>query len=163
MEKPVIVFDNGSGYLKAGLSDQDIPRCTIPALVGRPMLRSGEKIGKLEKNITKKLKKDLNDLESAFDEFTQDSKKEHKSLNDKIRNINENFYDYNAKIDGLIVKTAPLDNLNIFRDSGNGNIDTTKTMIKFLEEKVNKRIAIIEDKTEKDKKMKKYLKINWKN
>ena len=48
MDKPVIVFDNGSGYLKAGLSDQDIPRCTIPALVGRPMLRSGEKIEKIE-------------------------------------------------------------------------------------------------------------------
>ena len=48
MEKPVIVFDNGSGYLKAGLSDQDIPRCTIPALVGRTMLRSAEKIGRLE-------------------------------------------------------------------------------------------------------------------
>ena len=124
---------------------------TIKSLL-KLIRENSEKIGKLEKNITKKLKKDLNDLESAFDEFTQDSKKEHKSLNDKIRNINENFYDYNAKIDGLIVKTAPLDNLNIFRDSGNGNIDTTKTMIKFLEEKVNKRIAIIEDKTEKDKK-----------
>ena len=48
MDKPVIVFDNGSGYLKAGLSDRDIPRCTVPALVGRPMLRSGEKIEKIE-------------------------------------------------------------------------------------------------------------------
>ena len=124
---------------------------TIKSLL-KLIRENSEKIGKLEKNIAKKLKKDLNDLEIAFDEFSQDSKKEHKSLNDKIRNINENFYDYNAKMDGLIAKTAPLDNLNIFKDNGNGNIDTTKTMIKFLEEKINKKIAIIEDKTEKGKK-----------
>lgn len=41
---PVIVLDNGTGYLKAGLSNENEPSCTIPALVGRPMLRYGEKI-----------------------------------------------------------------------------------------------------------------------
>ena len=124
---------------------------TIKSLL-KLIRENSDKIEKLEKNLTKKIKKDLNDLESAFDEFAKDNKKEHKSLNDKIKSINENCFDYNSKIDGLIIKTAPLDNLNIFRDSGNGNIDTTKTMIKFLEEKINKKISIIENKTEKDKK-----------
>ncbi len=45
---PVIVFDNGSGYLKAGLSNVDIPSVTIPALIGRPMLRYAEKIENVE-------------------------------------------------------------------------------------------------------------------
>ena len=124
---------------------------TIKSLL-KLIRENSDKIEKLEKNLTKKIKKDLNDLESAFDEFVKDNKKEHKSINDKIKNINENCFDYNSKIDGLIIKTAPLENLNIFRDNGNGNIDTTKTMIKFLEEKVNKKISIIENKTEKDKK-----------
>ena len=48
MSKPVIVFDNGSGYLKAGLSTDEQPLCTIPALVGRPMLRYAEKIEDIE-------------------------------------------------------------------------------------------------------------------
>ena len=48
MADPVIVFDNGTGYLKAGLSKDDIPSVTVPALVGRPMLRYAEKIENVE-------------------------------------------------------------------------------------------------------------------
>ena len=48
MSDPVIVFDNGSGYLKAGLSNKDVPEVTIPALIGRPMLRYKEKIEDVE-------------------------------------------------------------------------------------------------------------------
>ena len=33
--QPVIVFDNGSGYLKAGLSDVETPTITMPAFIGR--------------------------------------------------------------------------------------------------------------------------------
>jgi len=40
----VIVLDNGSGYLKAGYSNQISPEICIPALVGREILRYGEKI-----------------------------------------------------------------------------------------------------------------------
>jgi len=40
----VIVLDNGSGYLKAGYSNQSSPELCIPALVGREILRYGEKI-----------------------------------------------------------------------------------------------------------------------
>ena len=45
---PVIVFDNGSGYLKAGFSNNDSPMVTVPALIGRPMLRYAEKIENVE-------------------------------------------------------------------------------------------------------------------
>lgn len=40
----IVILDNGSGYLKAGFSHEQIPSCTIPALVGRPMLRYEEHI-----------------------------------------------------------------------------------------------------------------------
>ncbi len=33
---PAIVIDNGSGFCKAGLSGDDVPRCSIPTVVGRP-------------------------------------------------------------------------------------------------------------------------------
>ena len=45
---PVIVFDNGSGYLKAGLSHIEVPTVTMPALIGRPMLRYAEKLDQIE-------------------------------------------------------------------------------------------------------------------
>ena len=33
---PAIVIDNGSGFIKAGISGDDTPRCSIPTVVGRP-------------------------------------------------------------------------------------------------------------------------------
>ena len=53
-------------------------------------------------------------------------------------------------MDGVIVKTAGLDTLSMFKDSGNGTVDAAKTMVKILEEKINKKIEIIEKKTKKD-------------
>ena len=39
-----IVWDNGSGYLKIGYSGDSFPQHTLQAIIGRPMIRSGEKI-----------------------------------------------------------------------------------------------------------------------
>ena len=43
-QNPVIVLDNGSGYLKAGFSNQKNPLVCIPAIVGHEILRYGEKV-----------------------------------------------------------------------------------------------------------------------
>ena len=48
MKDPIIIFDNGSGYLKAGFSTSQKPDVTIPALVGRPMLRYAEQLNEVE-------------------------------------------------------------------------------------------------------------------
>jgi actin-related protein 2 len=37
-----IILDNGSGYLKCGFSNSQVPLFNIPALIGRPMLRHEE-------------------------------------------------------------------------------------------------------------------------
>ena len=50
----VIVLDNGSGYLKAGFSNQTAPEIVIPALVGREILRYGEKVDLEQIKATKK-------------------------------------------------------------------------------------------------------------
>ena len=41
--EPVIIFDNGSGYLKAGLSNQEAPEVVIPSVIGRPMFGYAQK------------------------------------------------------------------------------------------------------------------------
>ena len=43
-KNPVVVLDNGSGYLKCGLSNKQFPDFTLPASVGRPMLRYEENL-----------------------------------------------------------------------------------------------------------------------
>jgi actin-related protein len=35
-DKPVVIIDNGSGHMKAGLAGQDVPSSVFPAVVGRP-------------------------------------------------------------------------------------------------------------------------------
>jgi actin-related protein 2 len=45
--KPIIC-DNGSGYLKMGIAGENLPKFTIPGIIGRPMLRSEERIGNIE-------------------------------------------------------------------------------------------------------------------
>ncbi len=45
---PCVILDNGSGYMQAGSATDSIPTHTIPALVGRPMLRYEEHIDQYE-------------------------------------------------------------------------------------------------------------------
>ena len=118
---------------------------TIKSLL-KLIRENSEKIGKIEKNLSKKLNNSINDLVKNFNDLYKENEKEHKFLKEKIKDINDRLYDYNDKMDGIIVKTAPLDTLTIFRDNGNGNMDSTKVMVKMLEEKVNKKIEIIENK-----------------
>ena len=41
---PILIIDNGSGYIKAGLSTEKLPSVEIPSLIGKQLLRYGEKI-----------------------------------------------------------------------------------------------------------------------
>ena len=43
-----IVCDNGSGYIKLGYGGDNIPRHSVPSILGRPMLRATQKIGDIE-------------------------------------------------------------------------------------------------------------------
>lgn len=43
-----LICDPGTGYLKIGYSNYDFPQKSIPSVIGKPMLRSGEKISGVE-------------------------------------------------------------------------------------------------------------------
>ena len=105
-----------------------------------------EKINNVDKNLNNKITKSCNDLQRKLKDLDSQNAKEHKILDAKIKDLYNRLYDYNDKMDGIIVKTAPLDNLMMFKDNGNGTVDATKVMVKMLEEKINKRIEIIEAK-----------------
>ena len=42
------ICDSGTGYLKIGYSNKTFPELQIPAVIGRPIIRSGEKAGSLK-------------------------------------------------------------------------------------------------------------------
>jgi actin-related protein 2 len=44
----VIVCDNGTGFVKCGYAGTNFPTHIFPSMVGRPILRAGEKIGDIE-------------------------------------------------------------------------------------------------------------------
>eukprot|EP01106_Pelomyxa_sp_JSP_P019138 TRINITY_DN93_c0_g1_i7.p1 TRINITY_DN93_c0_g1~~TRINITY_DN93_c0_g1_i7.p1 ORF type:complete len:430 (+),score=179.56 TRINITY_DN93_c0_g1_i7:89-1291(+) len=48
LRKTTIVVDNGTGFLKAGFAGANFPATIFPSMVGRPILRSEEKIGNME-------------------------------------------------------------------------------------------------------------------
>jgi actin-related protein len=45
MAEQIVVIDNGSGMVKAGISGEDAPRCVFPAIVGRPKYDSTMQVG----------------------------------------------------------------------------------------------------------------------
>ena len=107
---------------------------------------NSEKINKLEKNLNKKISIPYTNLEKKIKEIDSKNLKEHKILDAKITDINNRLSNINDKTDRLIVKTAPLDTLSMFKDNGNGTVDATKVMIQILEEKINKRFELLETK-----------------
>jgi len=50
---PAVILDNGSGYLKCGMSNNQFPDFSLPALVGRPMLRYEENIEGIQIKVSK--------------------------------------------------------------------------------------------------------------
>lgn len=48
LRRKTVVCDNGTGFLKAGFAGANFPATIFPSMVGRPILRSEEKIGSVE-------------------------------------------------------------------------------------------------------------------
>eukprot|EP00697_Spironema_sp_BW2_P017887 gnl/Spiro4/9713_TR5165_c0_g1_i1.p1 gnl/Spiro4/9713_TR5165_c0_g1~~gnl/Spiro4/9713_TR5165_c0_g1_i1.p1 ORF type:complete len:438 (-),score=115.92 gnl/Spiro4/9713_TR5165_c0_g1_i1:128-1381(-) len=44
LRRTTVVCDNGTGYVKAGFAGSNFPHSTIPALIGRPILRAEENV-----------------------------------------------------------------------------------------------------------------------
>ena len=45
---PPVVCDNGTGFVKAGYAGKNFPEAIFPSMVGRPVLRSEEKVSNIQ-------------------------------------------------------------------------------------------------------------------
>ena len=109
-----------------------------------------DRIKTVDRNLNNKLVNSFSKLKKEISNLDSKNAEEHKIMKEKIEDLYRRLYDYNDKMDGIIVKTASLDTLSMFKDSGNGTVDAAKTMVRMLEEKINKKIEIIEKNTKKE-------------
>ena len=47
-DKPPVVCDNGTGFVKCGFAGDNFPAHIFPSIIGRPILRAEEKIQDIE-------------------------------------------------------------------------------------------------------------------
>ena len=99
--EPVIIFDNGTCDLKAGLSNQEEPSVIIPNIVGRPLILSN-KVENIRSylNLSCPMKNnhiiDENDIEIIWDyALTKKLCFNHSDLKDRKMIFVEKCYDYN--------------------------------------------------------------------
>ena len=91
---------------------------------------------------------------------TDKTKSPYLNINEKINKLLQNNKNLSEKIDKLEVKTSDMDIFKMFKDNGDGNIDTTKVLVKSLEEKVSKKFELLDMKFKKDEEIKSQTKEN---
>ena len=103
-------------------------------------------------NIENKMKN--NSLENEF---------KFQAIDEKIDKLNKKDEEIMEKIEKLEVKTSDMDIFSMFKDSGDGNIDITKVLVKSLEEKVFRKFDLIDEKYKRDAANNMKLKTNVEN
>ena len=99
------------------------------------------KISSLEDEV-KSMSKKLNLYESN----NKDNKSDLEEINKKIKQLTKKLSEHDDKIETCEDKCKDFDILTAFKDSGDGKIDATKVMVKSLEEKILKKIEVVETK-----------------
>ena len=99
------------------------------------------KISILEDDL-KNMKKKLNSYETN----NNNDKSDIEEINKKIKQISKKLSEHDDKIETIDDKCRDFDIITTFKDSGDGKIDATKVMVKSLEEKMLKKIEIVENK-----------------
>ena len=99
------------------------------------------KISILEEDV-KNMKKKLNSYETN----NNNDKSDIEEINKKIKQISKKLSEHDDKIETIDDKCRDFDIITTFKDSGDGKIDATKVMVKSLEEKMLKKIEIVENK-----------------
>ena len=112
--------------------------------MSKTIKQNKEKISFLDKEI-KALKKELN--ESKNKDNDNDNDYDSASINKKINELNDKISELEDKLENCEVKCTNFDVMTMFKDSGDGSIDATKVMVKALEEKVFKKIEMVENRT----------------
>ena len=109
---------------------------------------NSEKISNMEPEIDKIIEKELKKAVGQLQKDMKNELLENKStinvLENRINEIMQRNSEQEKIIEDLTVKSSNLDIFRMFQDSGDGNVDTTKILVKSLEERVFKKFDVID-------------------
>ena len=104
------------------------------------------KLIKQNKSKISELENENNVLKKKFKSHESNNKKDIDEINKKLNELSKRVSEYEEKLDNIESKCTDIDVLSMFKDNGDGTIDATKVMVKALEEKVFKKIEMVENK-----------------
>ena len=95
-------YDNINSYVSHQVSPE-----AIRSLL-KLIKENTKRINKLDKNLNRKITNNFNDLQKDLNNLDSKNAREHKIIEGKIQDLYIRLNDCNDKMDGIIVKTAPL-------------------------------------------------------
>ena len=95
-------YDNINSYVSHQVSPE-----AIRSLL-KLIKENTERINKLDKNLNRKITNNFNELQKDLNNLDSKNAREHKIIEGKIKDLYIRLNDCNDKMDGIIVKTAPL-------------------------------------------------------
>ena len=109
--------------------------------MSKTIKQNKEKISFLEKEIAV-LKKKLNETKKKRDDTEYLN-----NINKKLEDISSKCSELEERMDNCEVKCSNYDIVTMIKDNGNGTVDATKVIVRALEEKVFKKIEMVETKS----------------
>ena len=114
--------------------------------VSPDLIKNMLKLIKQNKSKISELENENNILKKKFKSHESKNKKDIDEINKKLNELSKRVSEYEEKFDNIESKCTDIDVLSMFKDNGDGTIDATKVMVKALEEKVFKKIEMVENK-----------------
>ena len=114
--------------------------------VSPDLIKNMLKLIKQNKSKISELENENNILKKKFKSHESNNKKDIDEINKKLNELSKRVSEYEEKLDNIESKCTDIDVLSMFKDNGDGTIDATKVMVKALEEKVFKKIEMVENK-----------------
>ena len=114
--------------------------------VAPDLIKNMMKLIKQNKNRIIDLENENSILKKNFKSHELKNKKDIDDINKRIDKLSKKLSEQEDKLENCLTKCTDFDVLTMFKDNGDGTIDATKVMVKALEEKVFKKIEMVESK-----------------
>ena len=98
----------------------------------------------LKKLFENQIKKSKDELKRDFNSQLLEYKSKYNILDNRINELDQKNSEQDKAIEDLSVKCSDFDVFNMFKDTGDGNVDMSKVLVKALEEKVFKKFELID-------------------
>ena len=111
---------------------------------------NSEKISSLESSFDKHIVNSISQLKKDLLNEILQNKSSFNNLDNRVNEIIQKLEGYDKSIEDLKVKSSDFDIYKMFQDNGDGSVDMAKVLVKALEEKVFKKLELIDLRYKQD-------------